>query len=191
MPVWAGDREIAVLLLRGGGGQAAYAAAVTETGTGSTSGSFAEWRDTEDVKALKYRYLRTLDTKAWDDFEACFLPDATADYNGLEFADRAALVDYMRTNLGEGLITLHQVHHPEICLDGDTATARWYLQDKVLVPAFGFMLEGAAFYEDRYVRTPEGWRVAHTGYRRTYEATYNLADLPSLTVKGPGEHTHV
>lgn len=175
----------------GGTGQAAYAAAVSETGTGSTSGASSEWRDHEDVKALKYRYLRTLDTKQWDDFEACFLPEATADYNGLEFADRAALVDYMRTNLGEGMITLHQVHHPEIAIDGDTATARWYLQDKVLVAAFGFMLEGAAFYEDRYVRTPEGWRVAHTGYRRTYEATYNLADLPSLSVKGPGEHTHV
>lgn len=160
---------------------------VSETGTGSTDG----WRDLEDVKQLKYRYLRTLDTKQWEEFAACFLPEATADYNGLEFGDRAALVDYMRTNLGEGLITLHQVHHPEISIDGDVATARWYLQDKVLVPAFSFMLEGAAFYEDRYQRTPEGWRVAHTGYRRTYEATYNLVDLPSLQVKGPGEHTHV
>lgn len=187
IPVWVGDRLRPDIVVTGGAGQASYAAAVSETGTGSIS----EWRDHEDVKQLKYRYLRTLDTKQWDEFEACFLPDATADYNGLEFDDRAALVDYMRTNLGEGLITLHQVHHPEIAIDGDTATARWYLQDKVLVAAFGFMLEGAAFYEDRYVRTPEGWRVAHTGYRRTYEATYDLADLPSLSVKGPGEHTHV
>lgn len=170
---------------------AAYAARVSETGTGSTDAALALWHDIEAVKQLKYRYLRTLDTKAWGEFEECFLPEATADYNGLEFADRAALVDYMRANLGEGLITLHQVHHPEVHVDGDTATARWYLQDKVLVPAFGFMLEGAAFYQDRYQRTPDGWRVAHTGYRRTYEATYNLADLPSLAVKGPGEHTHV
>lgn len=165
---------------------------MSETGTGSTSADHvASWRDHEDVKQLKYRYLRTLDTKAWDDFEACFLPEATADYNGLVFADRAALVDYMRANLGEGMVTLHQVHHPEISIDGDTATARWYLQDKVIVAAFGFMLEGAAFYEDRYQRTPDGWRVAHTGYRRTYEATYNLADLPGFAIKGPGEHTHV
>ena len=152
---------------------------VSETGTGSTDG----WRDLEAVKQLKYRYLRTLDTKQWAEFEACFLPEATADYNGLEFADRSALVEYMRTNLGEGLITLHQVHHPEITVDGDVATARWYLQDKVLVPAFSFMLEGAAFYEDRYVRTAAGWRIAHTGYRRTYEATYNLDDLPGYRLR--------
>ena len=147
--------------------------------------------DITAISQLKYRYLRTLDTKDWDAFRECFLPDATGDYNGLEFQDRKALVTYMRENLGEGFLTMHQVHHPEIEVDGDTATARWYLQDKVIVPAFSFMLEGAAFYSDRYARTPDGWRVAHTGYRRTFEITYNLADLPGTQVKGPGEHTHV
>ncbi|WP_296603928.1 nuclear transport factor 2 family protein [Nocardioides sp.] len=147
--------------------------------------------DMTEICRLKYRYLRTLDTKRWDEFAGCFVPEATGDYNGLVFDDRAALVAYMRENLGEGRITLHQAHHPEIDVDGDTATGRWYLQDKVIVPEFSFMLEGAAFYEDRYVRTAEGWRVAHTGYRRTFEMTYNLADLPGVAVKGPGEHTHV
>lgn len=147
--------------------------------------------DLTAISQLKYRYLRTLDTKDWVGFADCFLPTATGDYNGLAFADREELVSYMRQNLGEGLYTMHQVHHPEIEVDGDTAVARWYLQDKVIVPAFGFMLEGAAFYDDRYLRTPEGWRVSHTGYRRTFEITYDLADLPSLRVRGPGEHTHV
>jgi hypothetical protein len=146
--------------------------------------------DHDDICQLKYRYLRTLDTKDWDGFEACFLPEATGDYNGLVFADRAALVSYMRENLGEGMLTMHQVHHPEITVDGDRADARWYLQDKVIVEAFRFMLEGAAFYTDRYVRTPDGWRVAHTGYRRTFEATYNLGDLPGFKLSGPGVHTH-
>jgi len=149
--------------------------------------------DIDQIARLKYRYLRTLDTKQWDDFEACFLPEATGDYNGLVFADRAELVGYMREHLGDGVITMHQVHHPEIDIDdgGDTATGRWYLQDKVIAPAYDFMLEGAAFYEDRYVRTPAGWLVAHTGYRRTFEISYNLADLPGAKVKGPGEHTHL
>jgi hypothetical protein len=147
--------------------------------------------DVTEICQLKYRYLRTLDTKQWDEFAECFVPEATGDYNGLVFADRAALVAYMRENLGAGRLTLHQAHHPEIAVDGDAATGRWYLQDKVIVPEFRFMLEGAAFYEDRYVRTPAGWRVAHTGYRRTFEMTYYLADLPGVSVKGPGEHTHV
>lgn len=146
--------------------------------------------DLRAVEQLKYRYLRTLDTKDWEGFEACFLPEATGDYNGLVFADRAALVDYMRANLGEGMLTLHQVHHPEIEIDGDTATGRWYLQDRVIVSAFDFMLEGASFYEDRYVRTEDGWRVSHTGYRRTHEIHYRLSDQAHLKVTGPGVHKH-
>jgi hypothetical protein len=146
--------------------------------------------DITQICQLKYRYLRSLDTKAWDDFADCFLPEATGDYNGLVFDDRSALVAYMRENLGEGLVTMHQVHHPEIAVEGDTATGHWYLHDKVFVEEHRFMLEGGAFYEDRYARTPDGWRVAHTGYRRTFEATYNLADLPGFKLNGPGVHTH-
>lgn len=152
--------------------------------------SVLEERDVRAICQLKYRYMRTLDTKDWEGFEDCLVPEATGDYSGLVFDDRAALVDYMRTNLGEGLITLHQVHHPEIEVAGDTATGTWYLQDKVIVEAFKFMLEGAGIYGDRYVRTPEGWRMAHTGYVRTFEATYNLGDLPGFKLTGPGVHTH-
>ena len=146
--------------------------------------------DVTAITQLKYRYLRTLDSKQWDDFASCFVPEATADYNGLVFDDRESLVDYMRTNMVEGMLTLHQAHHPEIEVDGDTALGRWYLQDKVIVQKYKFMLEGAAFYTDRYVRTDAGWRVAHTGYRRTYEMTYDLRDLPGLKINGPGVHTH-
>jgi hypothetical protein len=92
-------------------------------------------------------------------------------------------VSYMRENLGEGLISMHHAHHPEITVDGDEATGRWYLEDKVIVPELDFVLEGAAFYTDRYVRTPDGWRIARTGYRRTYEMSMSTADLTSYTVK--------
>lgn len=89
----------------------------------------------------------------------------------------------MRANLGEGLVTLHQAHHPEITVDGDTATGRWYLHDQVISAEYRFKLEGAAFYEDRYARTPEGWKVSHTGYQRTFEATYSLDDTPGFRLK--------
>ena len=59
-----------------------------------------EERDVRAICELKYRYLRTLDSKDWESFQECFLPEATGDYNGLVFDDRAALVAYMRENLG-------------------------------------------------------------------------------------------
>ena len=137
----------------------------------------------EEIKQLKYRYLRTLDLKRWDDFAAVFVPEVTADYGeGLAFGSRDELVAFMRDSLGQRMVTLHQCHHPEIDVDGDRATGVWYLEDKVLMPDHRLLLEGAAFYEDRYVRTGEGWRIEHTGYRRTYEATMSMDDVPSYAL---------
>ena len=139
--------------------------------------------DIELIKQLKYRYLRTLDLKQWDDFAECFLPDVTGNYAGLVFENRDTLVAFMRENLGDDLISMHHAHHPEITVEGDEATARWYLEDKVIVEKFDYVLEGAAFYTDRLVRTPDGWRIAHTGYRRTYEVSMSTKDLPSWRLK--------
>ena len=139
--------------------------------------------DVEQIKQLKYRYLRTLDLKQWDEFESLFLPEATGSYAELSFGSRDELVGYMRTNLTADLITLHQAHHPEITVDGDRGTARWYLHDKVFVPAFDVAIEGAAFYEDQVVRTSDGWRFSHVGYRRTYESSWQMSAVPGWTFK--------
>lgn len=92
----------------------------------------------------------------------------------------------MTTNMGPGLISEHRVAHPEIDVDGDVATGRWYLQDKVIVAEMKFMLVGAAFYTDTYRRTDAGWRISSTGYDRTYELTIPLSELPGFRLKvGP------
>ena len=140
------------------------------------------------ITRLKYRYLRALDTKQWEEFARCFAPDATADYNGLVFDDPVSLVDFMRKNMPAGVLTMHHVHHPEIDLDPsdpDRASATWYLHDKVIHPEHRFSLEGGAFYTDRYVRTDAGWRIQHTGYRRTFEVSQTLGEPDSVKVHGP------
>lgn len=139
--------------------------------------------DLEQVKALKYRYLRALDTKDWDVFAATLTEDVTGDYGEkLSFGGRDELVGYMRSSVGPGVITEHRVDHPEIIVDGDSATGRWYLQDRVIVSEFSFMMIGAAFYADTYRRTDGGWRICATGYDRTYEATVDLKEIPSFSV---------
>ena len=141
----------------------------------------------EEIKQLKYRYLRTLDLKRWDEFADTFVPDATADYGeGLRFGSRDEIVSFMRDSLGPRMLTMHHCHHPEITVTGDRATGVWYLEDKVLMPEHRLVLEGAAFYTDRYVRTDDGWRIVHTGYQRTYEMTTSMDDQPGLKLEvGP------
>ncbi|AFR50848.1 MULTISPECIES: nuclear transport factor 2 family protein [unclassified Gordonia (in: high G+C Gram-positive bacteria)] len=145
------------------------------------------FEDLRAIENLKYRYLRSLDTKDWATFSSTLTDDVTGNYGeGLAFSNRDELVGYMRENVGPAVITEHRVAHPEIEIDGDTARGRWYLQDRVIVAEFSFMLIGAAFYDDTYRRTADGWRISSTGYDRTYEATIGLADLPSFALKvGP------
>ncbi|MCU1452874.1 MAG: hypothetical protein JWN46_1020 [Acidimicrobiales bacterium] len=137
----------------------------------------------EEIKRLKYRYLRCLDLKRWDELAAVFVADATAQYGDrLTFTGRDEVVDFMRGNLGTDMITVHHCHHPEIDVsaDGATAVGTWHLEDTVIMTTHRLMLTGAAFYEDRYVRTGDGWRIAHTGYERTFEAMRSLDDTPSF-----------
>lgn len=138
--------------------------------------------DIDDIKQVKYRYLRALDTKHWDDFAATLTEDVRGDYGESigekhQFTDRDSLVNFMRTSLGPEVVTEHRVDHPEITVDGDEATGTWYLQDRVIAPDFNFMLIGAAFYHDRYRRTEDGWKICATGYDRTYDASMTLEGL--------------
>jgi hypothetical protein len=138
--------------------------------------------DIASIKQVKYRYLRALDTKHWDEFADTLTEDVKGDYGSsvgeeLHFTNRADLVNYMRSALGPGIITEHRVTHPEITVTGDEASGIWYLQDRVIVPEFNFMLIGAAFYRDRYRRTDGSWKISATGYDRTYEATMSLAGI--------------
>lgn len=151
------------------------------------SASGGQLEDLRSIENLKYRYLRSLDTKDWATFASTLTDDVTGNYGEeLAFSDRDELVGYMQKNVGPAVITEHRVAHPEIEIDGDTARGRWYLQDRVIVAEFSFMLIGAAFYDDTYRRTADGWRISSTGYDRTYEATIGLADLPSFALKvGP------
>lgn len=146
--------------------------------------------DKEAIERLKYRYLRALDTKDWDTFADTLTDDVTGDYGDrLHFTNRTELVEYMRSSLGPGVITEHRVTHPEITVDGDQASAVWYLQDRVIVTEFNFMLIGAGFYNDTYRRTPEGWKISATGYDRTYEATMSVEGL-DFKLK-PGRALHI
>jgi hypothetical protein len=144
--------------------------------------------DIDEIERVKYRYLRALDTKHWDEFADTLTEDVVGDYGsslGKEhhFTDRDSLVEFMRGAMPANILTEHRVTHPEIDVDGDEATGIWYLQDRVIVPEFNFMLYGAAFYHDRYRRTPDGWRISATGYARTYEVNMSTDSITNFKVK--------
>ena len=152
----------------------------------------------EEIRQVKYRYLRCVDEKRWDELAEVFTADATVEYGTLVYgqplklAGRDEIIAWLRDKLGPDIITVHSAGQPEITVDGDSTRGTWAFEDTVIATEYRVVVKGAAFYRDRYERGADGrWRIAHTGYVRTYEAMMSLDDLPSfrLTAKPSPDST--
>jgi hypothetical protein len=145
-----------------------------------------QFTDEQAIADLKFRYVRHLDTKQWESLKDLLTEDATASYGGGAYLceGREAIMDFLVTNMSSHTLhTAHRVSQPEITVSGSAATGRWALSDTVVDTTLGVFISGAAYYEDTYVETEDGWRIASTGYRRLYEylvPTSAMADF-SLT----------
>lgn len=137
--------------------------------------------DIEDIKRLKYTYLRCLDTKRWDELAATFTEDATSAYDSgkYSYSGRDAIMEFLRGALGSPkIVSMHHAHHPEIeLIDSSNAHGRWYLEDMVIFTEANLVIRGAAFYDDRYVKVGGRWLIRHTGYVRTFEEMLGRGDV--------------
>lgn len=138
------------------------------------------------IETLKYRYVRLIDTKEWDELSTLFVPDATATYSDGKYAfeGRDAIMAFLRDAMqSTNMLTSHKVHQPEITLDGDRATATWALDDVVVHLDYNMTIRGAAFYRDEYVKVDGEWKIKHTGYQRIYEEMEPRRDDTRVTAR--------
>ena len=120
--------------------------------------------DDHEIRGVALRYCRALDTKDWALLDDVFVPDATADLSGpIDLVGIEAIRDRIRSALGHLDDSQHLVGNHEIDVDGDHATHRCYLQAQHVRRAAdggpNYIVAGR--YEDRFVRTELGWRIAH------------------------------
>jgi SnoaL-like protein len=147
----------------------------------------ADLVEIELIKRLKYKYMRCLDQKRWDEMADCFTDDAVAEYSGGKYTyeGRDAILAFFRAAMGStSFLSSHRVHHPEIDVtSATTATGTWALEDVVVDARRDFSLRGAAFYTDEYVKDGGAWRIRRTSYLRTYEEIQmrSQAAPPQLT----------
>jgi bile-acid 7alpha-dehydratase len=141
-------------------------------------------QEIEAIKRLKYKYMRCLDLKRWDELAECFTEDATAAYSDgkYSFTGREQIMEFLRSALSPStMVYRHRVHHPEIDLTSPTtATGTWALDDTVIQTTAKVTIRGAAFYHDEYVKVGEQWKLKSTGYQRVFEEMVSRADTPSL-----------
>ena len=133
----------------------------------------ADLHELEAIKRLKYRYLRCLDQKRWDELADCFTADARSSYGGGRYAfeGRDAIMEFLRKAMGApSFLSSHRAHHPEIDFTSATsATGTWALEDTVIETRAGITIRGAAFYTDEYLKTDGRWKIQRTSYLRSYE----------------------
>lgn len=142
-------------------------------------------RDRRGIEEVKYRYLRAIDTKDWDLLATTLAEDVEAAWAGgaFEASGRDGVVETLRSWMGAASMhTSHRCTHPELAPAGpDAATGLWALSDVVLDDEQRFVLTGTGIYEDRYVRTGDGWRIAETRYDRGYELVQPWPEGAMLT----------
>ena len=121
----------------------------------------------EEIKQLKARYFRYIDTKQWDLLPSVFTNDCTFGFEGVIPGEVSTYrsVDDFTLGVSEMLGNLTSVHHghsPEITLSGPTtATGIWAMTDLVERP-LGHPLSsftGYGHYHEEY-RKDTDWRIA-------------------------------
>lgn len=120
--------------------------------------------DVEEIKKLKARYFRGLDSKDWDLYADVFTEDVVVDlsamgggYKGEVYRGRDRFMAYAR-----GLTLVQSVHHghmPEIELtSATTATGVWSMEDYNLWED-GRQNHGYGHYLETYEKTDGRWRI--------------------------------
>lgn len=127
----------------------------------------------ELIKQLKARYFRFLDTRDLDGLQSVFTDDASAHFKSRDY-DFAldgwpALEAFYRKSFTGTSFGMHNGHHPEITVDGDSATGIWYLQDIFIELEHNVTVMGSALYHDEYRKVDGVWRISRTGYKRLWE----------------------
>ncbi|MEE2665576.1 MAG: nuclear transport factor 2 family protein [Myxococcota bacterium] len=148
----------------------------------------------DHIKQLKYKYLRCIDCKLWQELREVFAEDVDAAYDKGRYSASGvdAVMEFLTGALRRtDVASMHQVHCPEIELTSPTtAKATWYLHDYVVNPGEdnGAMpgrsiLQGAGFYSDEYVKIDGRWKIQHTGYERTFEYIRPYVEEPGVTLR--------
>jgi len=122
----------------------------------------------EDIRCLKARYFRCVDTKLWPEFRALFTDDATLYFP--EAYDKPSPISKSYPAIAallDDAVSIHHGHMPEIeVLDADNARAIWSMEDEVFLPGKPdegippSTILGAGHYHETYRREAGQWKIA-------------------------------
>ena len=123
----------------------------------------SELQDRHDIAQVIIRYATSVDQRDLDRYATCFTDDVeVTGFSGGTFTDRDTYVAWVAGALERFAGTHHQITNHEIEIDGDSAHMRSYVQaTHEMADDPDTLLILWAIYDDRLVRTADGWRITH------------------------------
>lgn len=153
--------------------------------------------DIEEIKKLKARYFRSLDSKDWDVYRAVFANDVVVDLRraGGELHDGIEkFVAYARSL--KIVQSVHHGHMPEIDLTGPTtATGVWSMEDYNIWED-GSQNYGWGHYLETYEKQGERWyiktmKLSYLRVERSYGTPPMIAGVDKVQhLRGPQPAAH-
>lgn len=130
--------------------------------------------DLEEIRTLKHRYYRAIDTADEALLSNLFTDDVSVEYRGgtylVRLQGREKMLDFLMSSFHSDAVAMHHGHMPDIGFTGeDSAEGLWYLEDVFISLERQQITAGSAFYRDKYLRVDGEWKIAHTEYDRIME----------------------
>lgn len=130
--------------------------------------------DIEEIKILKHRYFRGIDTADMALLGGLFTENVSCKYNGgtyrVSLQGREPMLEFLANSFHSGAAAMHIGIMPEIAITGDnSATGIWYLQDVFISLERDDHTFGTAIYTDTYRRLGGQWQIESTYYDRVIE----------------------
>jgi hypothetical protein len=125
--------------------------------------SLEEISDRFEIQQLLIDYSTAIDNRRFDDLDRVFTPDAYIDYRAMggidgRFPEVKAWLAQVLPNFPA---YAHMLGNFDVRVDGDTASSRTIcFNPMVLGGEQNQILYCGLWYDDEFIRTPEGWRIS-------------------------------
>ncbi|HEY9265373.1 MAG: nuclear transport factor 2 family protein [Mycobacterium sp.] len=120
-----------------------------------------ERSDAQDISDVLVRYATGIDRRDWALFRTVFTDDCELDYGEIgSWTGVDAVTEFMVAAHEMAGHTMHRITNQVVCVVGDSATARAYVDALIMAQDNSSGVNAAGFYDDEFVRTDAGWRLA-------------------------------
>ena len=123
----------------------------------------------EEIKRLKSRRDRALDTKDWETYESLHAPDHHSHSDGFAPWTTAAEMTANIRRILDGVISAHHSHSPDITFESpEKANGIWGMEDNLFWKQGGedHWLHGFGFYYETYEKRDGKWMFATRRLKR-------------------------